>query len=137
VKKKKTLQLILKVISVLTISGGAVRLIAGRNTFDSFLIGALWSYHPYFIYIYRVLGAFVIFAGFMLFMLANSPGRYRYLIGACGFCFSFIACVMLLSGLLLKMELLHYICDFVFCVIIAWVCFALHKQNTGSLTDGE
>lgn len=119
------------------IFGGAVRLFAGRTIFESFLIGELWSSHPYFIYIYRVLGAFVIFAGIVVFMIARAPLRYKLLLKACSFCFSFIACVMLVGGLLLRMSLLHYAFDVTFCIIIAWLCFLLIKSNSRNLPDGK
>ncbi|MDH4210899.1 MAG: hypothetical protein OEV79_05575 [candidate division WOR-3 bacterium] len=136
-KNNKAPQLILKIISVLIMFGGGVRLFAERKIFESFLIDELWSSHPYFIYIYRVLGGFVVSAGVMLFTIARDPIRYEKSLQVSGFCFSFIACVMFLSGLLLKMSFLHYAFDFVFCLITAWVCFALYKQNAGMPADSK
>jgi hypothetical protein len=133
----KALQLTLKVFSVFMIFGGTVRLFAGRTMFESFLIGELWSSHPYFIYIYRVLGAFVIFAGIVVFVIARAPLRYDQLLKACGLCFSVIACVMLLGGLLLRMSLLHYAFDVTFCVILTWLCFLLIRSNSRILSDGK
>lgn len=136
-KGNRALRFIFRILAVLTIFGGVVRLFAGRDTFESFLIGELWMYHPYFIYIYRVLGAFVIFSGIVLFVLANQPYRYRSLIRTFGLCYAFIACVMLLSGLLLKMAFLHYAFDFAFCIVTAWVCFALHECSADDVADSE
>lgn len=116
--------LILKVIAVLFILGGAVRLIANRATFQSFLIGQLWSSHPYAIYIYRVLGAFVIFVGTSLFIAAQNPKQYAVLLKIWSFGFAFVGVVMLLAGMLLRLSVMHYAPDFVFCFIIAIVLYA-------------
>jgi hypothetical protein len=137
VSNNKAPQLVLKVISLAMVFGGGVRLFAERKIFESFLIDELWSFHPYFIYVYRVLGAFVLSAGILLFMITRDPVRYVTLLKVCGFCFFFIACVMLLCGLILKMSFLHYAFDSVFCVITAWVCVALEKQGKGIPADGK
>ncbi|UCD05856.1 MAG: hypothetical protein JSV98_01070 [candidate division WOR-3 bacterium] len=133
----KAPQFTLKVFSVFMIFGGTIRLLAERRIFESFLIGELWSSHPYFIYIYRVLGAFVIFAGIVVFMIARAPLRYKQLLKACSLCFIFIACVMFLGGLLLRMSLLHYAFDVTFCIILAWLCFVLSKNNSRIPPDGK
>ena len=136
-KGNRTLQFALRILSALTIFGGVVRLFAGRNTFESFAIGELWTSQPYFIYIYRVLGAFVIFLGIVLFVLANEPYRYRSVIRTFGLCFAFAACVMLLSGLFLKMAFLHYAFDLAFCMVVAVVCFAIQKCGADDIADNE
>ncbi len=133
----KAPQLILKVISVLMIFGGVMRLFAERKIFESFLIDELWSSHSYFVYIYRVLGAFVLFAGIMLFTIARVPMRYGKFLKVSCFCFLFIACVIFLNGLLLRMSFLHYAFDFIFCLITAWVCFALYKQSRCMPADSK
>jgi hypothetical protein len=128
-------QVALKAISVLIILGGIVRLFAQRDVFESFLIGALWTPHPYFAYIYRVLGAFVLFAGIVIFTIALNPSRHSDLLKVCGFCFAFIACVMLLGGLLLRMSVVHYAFDCVFCIITAWVCLSFNTQRKSIASD--
>lgn len=119
--------LILKIISVLLIFGGAVRLIANRATFQSFLIEQLWSSHPYSIYIYRVLGAFVVFTGISLFTAAQNPKRYAHLLKIWSLGFVFIGIVMLLAGILLRLSLAHYAPDFAFCFIIAVTTYETAK----------
>jgi len=119
------------------IFGGAVRLFAERKIFESFLIGELWSSHPYFIYVYRVLGAFVILAGIVVFIIARDPLRYEQLLKACSLCFAFVACVMFLGGLLLRISLLHYAFDVAYCVIIAWLCFVLSKNESRILVSNK
>ena len=124
-------QLVLKVLSVFMIFGGVVRLFADRRIFESFLIGELWSFHPYFTYIYRVLGAFVVFAGIALYMIVRDPLQHAKSLKVCGFCFILISCVMFLSGLLLRMSLLHYAFDVIFCIVIAWMSFVLSNRRAG------
>ncbi|KPK70438.1 hypothetical protein AMJ87_08785 [candidate division WOR_3 bacterium SM23_60] len=123
-----TKSLMLKVISVLFICGGAIRLIANRATFQSFLIGQLWSSHPYSIYIYRVLGAFVVFVGISLFIAAGEPRRYAILLRAWSIGFTFIGIVMLVAGALLRLAIVHYAPDIVFCFVIAIALYVAQKQ---------
>lgn len=120
----------LRVVSVLMVFGGVVRLFATKGTFQSFLIGDLWISHPYFTYIYRVLGAFVIFAGMTIFTMAQEPTRYARLLKICGLCFSIIALVMFIAGFLLRMFFTHYAFDVVFCIIAALVCFSFGDDKS-------
>ncbi|KPK72281.1 hypothetical protein AMJ87_05220 [candidate division WOR_3 bacterium SM23_60] len=125
--KNAALQIILKVVSVLITVGGAVRLVANKQTFQSFLIGELWVDHSYFVYIYRVLGAFSVFVGITVFCVAQDPAQYSRLFKVWGLCFLFIAIVMFLAGYFLHMSFVHYGFDFAFCVLIALVCFSLSR----------
>ena len=118
----------LRIISVLFVFGGAVRLIASRAMFQSFLIGQLWSSHPYSIYIYRVLGAFVVFTGISLFIAAQNPKHYAMLLRIWSLGFVFVGIVMLLAGIFLRLSLMHYAPDFVFCFIIAVTTYGVAKQ---------
>ena len=122
--KNAVLQIILKVVSVLIILGGAVRLVASRQTFQSFLIGELWIGNSYFVYVYRVLGAFSIFTGITILFVAQNPSQYSRLLKVWGFCFLFIAIIMFLVGYFLHMSFIHYAFDFIFCLLIALVCFS-------------
>jgi len=120
-------RIILKVVSVLITLGGVVRLVAGRQTFQSFLIGELWVGHSYFVYVYRVLGAFVVFTGITMFCIAQNPSQYSSLLKVWGFCFLFVAMVMFLAGYFLHMSFIHYAFDFAFCVLIALLCFSFGR----------
>jgi hypothetical protein len=122
-RNRSAQQAILKVLSILMLFGGFVRLVAGRQTFRSFMIEELWVPHPYFIYIYRVLGAFVIFTAVTLFVIARDPIRYAKILKVGGFFFAFVGLVMLIAGYSLHMSLLHYAFDFLFCFLIALLCF--------------
>lgn len=127
--KKVAQQVILKVSSVLIILGGLVRLVANRQTFHSFMIEELWVSHPYFIYIYRILGAFVIFTGITMFVISLHPVSYRRILRVWGYCFLFISIVMLFAGYSLHISFIHYAFDFFFCFFIAVVCFSSAKHR--------
>ena len=126
--KKTVHQVLLKVFSVFVVIGGLVRLVANQQTFQSFMIGELWVSHPYFVYIYRVLGAFVIFAGVTIFMISQDPARYAKILRVWGFCLLLIGAVMGVAGYVLGMSLLHYVIDSLFIFIIAVLCFSLGSQ---------
>jgi hypothetical protein len=104
---------------VLLILGGAVRLIADKATFQSFLIGELWSPHQYSIYIYRILGAFVVFTGVMLMVISQDVQRYAKILKVWSGGFFFIGVVMFIAGLVLGLSFVHYAPDFIFCFIVA------------------
>jgi hypothetical protein len=130
VHKKVVQQVMLKVFSVLIILGGLVRLVASRQTFQSSMIEELWMSHPYFIYTYRILGAFVIFTGITMFVISLDPVSYRRILMVCGYCFLFISIVMLIAGYSLHMSSMHYAFDFIFCFFIAVICFSFAKNRT-------
>lgn len=127
--KEVAQQVLLKVFSVLIVFGGLVRLVANRQTFGSFMIEELWVSHPYFIYIYRILGAFVVFAGITMFVISMDPVSYRRILRVWGYCFLFISIVMLIAGYSLHMSFIHYAFDFIFCFFIAVVCFSFTKHR--------
>ena len=126
-QKKVAQQVALRILSILVIIGGLVRLVANAQTFQSFMIGELWISHPYFIYIYRMLGAFVVSTGVTMFIIAHDPVRYAIILKVWGFCFLFVAIIMFLVGYFLRMTFIHYAFDFTFCVLIALTCFSFGK----------
>ena len=123
--KKLAQQAILQVFSVLIVLGGLVRLIANRQTFQSFTIEELWVAHPYFVYVYRVLGAFVVLVGVTTFVISRDLVRYAGILRVWGFCFLLVSCVMLLAGYFMRLSLLHYAIDLLFTFIIAVLCLSL------------
>jgi hypothetical protein len=131
--RKAAQQVLLKVFSMFMIFGGLVRLVANQQTFQSFTIGELWVSHPYFIYIYRVLGVFVIFTGVTIFMMSQDPVRHAGILRVVGFCFLLISCVMGVAGYVLDMSLLHYVIDAIFALIIAALCLSLGSQRVHKL----
>lgn len=115
-RRKRTLQ----TFSVLFIFGGIVRLFANRTIFKIFHMEELWADHRYFIYIYRVLGSFVILTGLILSAISKNLEKYSNLYFVLRIGFVFIGLVMLATGVLLKLPLIFYFTDFVFCFIVAW-----------------
>ena len=106
-----------------------MRLVANRITFQSFLIEELWVSHPYFIYIYRVLGAFVLLAGVTLFIMASDPDRYSVIMKAWGIGFLVICIIMFSAGWLAHLSFMHYLPDFSFCFVVGLLCILLSRQH--------
>lgn len=127
--KRVAQQVLLKIFSVFIVLGGLVRLVANQETFQSFMIGELWVSHPYFVYVYRVLGAFVILVGVTIFVMSQDPLRYARILRVWGFCFLLVSCVMTLAGFLLGLSLLHFVIDSVFAFIIAVSCLSLGRRQ--------
>jgi hypothetical protein len=124
ISRKRTLQ----IFSVLFIFGGIVRLFANRTIFEIFRMEDLWVEHGYFIYIYRVLGSFVILTGLILFVISKNLEKYSNLYFVLTIGFIFIGLVMMATGVLLKLPLIFYFTDFVFCFIVAWSINAMRAQ---------
>ena len=130
----KTQKIILQVLAVLFIFGGVVRLLVNQDTFEIFGMGNLWSGHPYFIYIYRVLGAFVMLTGLVLFSLSRNIQRHLEVLQMMLWGFLLVGIVMALAGYFSGIHPFFYIPDFVFCFFLAglmyWVCQC--SKETGS-----
>lgn len=126
--KVSTKKIIFRILSILFIFGGAARLFANRQVFRSFLIEELWSPHIYFVYIYRVLGAFVLFVGFTLFIISKDPSHYAKIIKTWSLGFLLIGMVMLFAGYFLRLSLIYYTPDFIFCFILATIFFVIAKR---------
>lgn len=127
---------ILRFFSLLVIFGGLVRLVANRSTFQSFLIGELWTSHPYFIYIYRLLGAFVLLIGVTLFIIASDPEKYALVLRTWGISFFVIGVLMLFAGYFVRLSLVHYLPDFAFCFIVGFVCMVVGKRRSEGSKKG-
>jgi hypothetical protein len=84
----------------------------------------LWVDHMYFIYIYRVLGSFVILTGLVLFTFSKNLEKYSELRFFLAVGFAIVGLVMLVTGIFSKLPLIFYFFDFVFCFIVAW---CIHK----------
>ena len=127
---------ILRFFSLLVIFGGLVRLVANRITFQSFLIGELWTSHPYFVYIYRLLGAFVLLIGVTLFIIASDPEKYALVLRTWGTSFFVIGVLILFAGYFVRLSLVHYLPDFAFCFIVGFVCLVVGKRRSGYSKKG-
>ena len=119
----KKYKLILRTIAIMFIFGGVVRLFANQYLFEAFGMNSLWSDHPYFIYIYRVLGAFVILSGLMVYAITFIKREDRRLINAMAYGFLLTGLTMAISGYFSGIHIGFYITDFLFCFIVAFFLF--------------
>lgn len=115
---------VLLIISMLLILGGIVRLLANEALFKMFAMEQLWLDHPFFIYIYKLLGVFVLWIGIIFFVCAKDLVKYRAIIrgSIIGLFLFFI--VSLLTGILTGLELQFFLVDSIFALLLAvLLCF--------------
>jgi hypothetical protein len=112
-------KMVLRIAALSLLTGGTVRIIATRPFFRAFGMQELWPSHTYSLYIYKVLGAFVVLVGILLWFLSRDPVRYRGIVGGFVMAFFFVGSVMTLSGCYLKLSLVHFLIDPVFCFLVA------------------
>lgn len=110
---------LVRFVSVTLLVGGTVRIFATKVLFQAFGIGDLWMQTPYSLYIYRVLGGFVVLSGILLMIVAGAPEKYRRLLKGYTLGFSTIGVVMLVTGLASGLPLRYYLPDPVYCFLIA------------------
>jgi hypothetical protein len=115
----RVLKGVLRVVSVMLLLGGAVRLFAGRKLFGVFGMQALWTDHAYFNYVYKVLGAFVILAGLGLHTISRDPEKYSELSRVFSAGFALTGVVMLAAGVMVRLPVEFYVPDFIFCFALA------------------
>ena len=115
----KNEKVILQIIALMLVFGGLVRLFANENIFEIFGMNDLWVDHMYFNYIYRVLGAFVIFAGLLFFSVSRNIEKNINVLNVMKWGFIIIGTVMTIAGYYVQLPLLYYAPDFLFCFAIA------------------
>ena len=116
-KKQK---IILQILALMFVMGGLVRLFANEFTFEIFGMKDLWVDHKYFIYIYRVLGAFVILTGLLLFSISRSIENNLHILNTMKWGFLIIGMTMTIAGYYIRLPLLFYVPDFIFCFALAF-----------------
>ncbi len=121
----KNRKIILQIVSLMLVFGGVVRLFATETTFEIFVIENLWVDHKYFIYIYRVLGAFVILTGLLFFSIARNIEKNLNILNTMKWGLILVGTTMAIAGYHIRLPLLYYAPDFIFCYAIA---FYLHKN---------
>jgi hypothetical protein len=89
----------------------------------------LWTDHFYFVYIYRVLGAFVILSGLIFFTISKNMRLYSNLFPVLASGLAIIGLVMIISGILLELPPMFYVPDFMFCFIIAWFLYDMRTPS--------
>jgi hypothetical protein len=110
--------LLLRFVAVTLLVGGTFRIFATRSLFRAFGIGDLWMQTPYSVYIYRVLGGFVLLSGIVLMIASGSPRSNRGLLRGCALGFAVIGAVMLVTGLISGLPPRYYLPDPVYCFLI-------------------
>lgn len=113
--------LLLRIIAATLLLGGFIRVFAGRALFEAFGIGPLWMDAPYSMYIYRVLGAFVILSGIPLLVVSSDPKKYGSILTAYAAGFTLIGLVMLIAGFTLGLSYRYFLPDPIYCFLVAVV----------------
>ena len=121
---KKT---ILLVISLAFLLGGIVRLFAGECTFGFFQMGHLWSGDAYFVYIYRLLAVFVIWAGLILLVCSRDIIRYRGVIVVSMLALFLFFVVSLLVGFATGLGLIFFLVDSIFALVLVVLLYVIQK----------
>lgn len=116
----KNQKVILQIISLMLVFGGLVRLFAGEGVFEIFGMKNLWTDHTFFIYIYRVLGSFVILTGLLIFSISRSIENNLAILNTMKWGLIIIGTTMTIAGYSLKLPLLFFTPDFIFCFAIAF-----------------
>lgn len=119
---------LLLIISLLFMLGGIVRLFANEGTFGIFQMAHLWSGDPFFVYVYKVLGVFVVWMGILLFVASKDVVRYRGIIrgSILGLLLFFI--VSLWTGLATGLGLRYFLVDAVFALFLAVLFYMIQKD---------
>lgn len=127
-ESKMIIRRALLIISVLLIFGGIVRVFANKALFRMFSMEQLWVDHPFFIYIYKLLGVFVIWIGIIFYLCSKDLRKYKTMIrgSLIGLILFFI--VSLLTGLLTGLELKFFLVDSVFAAFLAILFYFLQKE---------
>jgi uncharacterized membrane protein len=118
---------VLQILAVTLLAGGGVRLFANRALFEIVGIGDVWSDQAYGLYIYRVLGAFVVLVGIVVFMIARDPERYRQMLAGLAGAFLFVGIVMIVAGSVLALAPRFYLPDPLYCFAVAGLILIVAK----------
>jgi len=122
--KKKALL----IISLLFMLGGVGRLVANESIFRIFAMEHLWLGDPFFLYIYKLLGVFVLWMGILLFVSSRDVIRYRGIIrgSILGLLLFFV--VSLLTGLSVGLKLQYFLVDSIFSLILVLLLYIIQKD---------
>ncbi len=126
----KTHRTILKIVALFFIFGGIVRLFANETVFSVFGMNNLWTNHDYFNYIYRVLGAFVILTGLIIYTISRDINKSLNILNTVKWGIFFTGLTMLISGLIVNLPIIFYLPDFLFCFLISILFqIIINKRN--------
>jgi len=110
---------VLQILSIILILGGIVRLFANETVFEIFGMKNLWVNHKYFIYIYKVLGAFVILTGMFFYTISKNIEKNHNVLNTMKWGLIIVGITMSVSGYFIELPLVFYAPDFIFCFSVA------------------
>ena len=118
---------ILLIISIAFLIGGIVRLFANENVFRIFRMEHLWSGEPFFVYIYKLLGVFVIWVAIILFICSRDIVRYRSIIIGSMLGLALFSVVSLLTGLVTGLGPQFFLVDSIFALFLIFVLYIVQR----------
>ena len=119
---------VLLIISLLFMLGGMVRIFANEALFTIFAMEHLWSGDPFFVYVYKFLGVFVVWMGILLFVSSGDMVRYKGIIrGSILGLFLFFV-VSLWTGLATGLGLQYFLVDSIFSLILVLLLYIIQKD---------
>lgn len=119
---------ILLIISILFLIGGIGRLLVNEGIFRFLMMEHLWSGDPFFVYIYRLLGVFVIWIGIILFICSKDIVRYRSMIIGSILALALFFVVSLVTGLCVGLGLRFFLVDSIFSLFLVVVLYVIQKN---------
>jgi len=88
----------------------------------------LWSGEPFFIYIYKLLGVFVIWMGIILFVCSKDVVKYRSIIRGSILALTLFFVVSLLTGFITGLGLRFFLVDSIFSLILIVLLYIIQKE---------
>lgn len=120
--------MILFIIALALLLGGAVRLFANEAIFRIFLMDHLWFGEPFARYNYRLLAVFVLWMGVILAVCSRDVVRYKGVIRASILGLLMFFVVSLLAGLATGLETRFFLVDSIFSLILAALLYIIQKE---------
>ena len=128
---------ILLLISLAFIIGGVVRILANEDVFRLFRMEHLWSNEPFFVYIYKLLGVFVLWMGILLFIASQDVKRYKGMVLGSIVGLGVFFVVSLVTGFSTGLEFLYFIVDSVFSLFLVVVLYLIYRNASASITTSQ
>jgi hypothetical protein len=126
---EKSSKFLLSIIGIVMILGAMVRIFATKSLFQMFYMDHLWSDHAYFSYIYKVLGAFVLFTGVTLILISINIDKYQFIIKTYRYLFLVIGIVMIYAGIDSGINIIFYLPDFIFSFLLSMILFFIRFKK--------
>lgn len=105
-----------------------MRILANEDIFRFFQMEHLWSNEPFFIYIYKLLGVFVLWMGILLFIASKNVSRYRGVVLGSVIGLGLFFVVSLVTGFSAGLRLLYFIVDSIFSLFLVVVLYLIYRN---------